>query len=262
MIGIENSRVLCELPGNYDIAFTPNSPAAAELVSLLADNMGMALDCPVTDLNSTLENDTFERKQFVGMPFDSVEAMDTYVIQSINSSSIFMGLIFDDGWKNTDNLPAKLHYTLRPPAAPRIEQSSQYGGVSGWLTNLLFPTMPPSDGPRDRDDQHGGKPYYYQEGFVTAQHLLDLNFLKWHAANLDIAFSEEDYNLGFQRFPFPPYPSDPFILSISRSIPFIILICFIYLGMQTSKSVAVEKDSGLKVNYYCMLTNCCNLHKN
>jgi len=74
-----------------------------------------------------------------------------------------------------------------------------------------------------------------------------MNFLKLKSEELEIDFSEDDFDVKLRRFPFPPYPSDPFILSISRSIPFIVLICFVYLGMQTAKAVAIEKDSGLKV---------------
>ena len=116
-----------------------------------------------------------------------------------------------------------------------------------YAKNNLFLTTPPADGPRGRDSNNGGKPYYFEEGFLTAQHFLNTEFIKMKSEISGEPFDENSVTAELQRFPFAPYPSDPFILSISRSIPFIILICFIYLGMQTAKSVAVEKDSGLKV---------------
>ena len=120
--------------------------------------------------------------------------------------------------------------------------------LQNWVTSFKpFWTTPPADGPRGRDYNNGGKPLYYEEGFVTAQHFLNYEFMKLKATSNGQTFDENSVTSTLQRFPFAPYPSDPFILSISRSIPFIILICFIYLGMQTAKSVAVEKDSGLKV---------------
>lgn len=56
----------------------------------------------------------------------------------------------------------------------------------------------------------------------------------------------DDFEVSLQRFPYPPYPEDPFMNGISRNLPFIILLCFIYLGQQTAKSVAIEKESGMK----------------
>ena len=289
IIDMHNSGRLCEVTAIFDIAYTPNSPAAKTLVSKLAQDMETALKCPVLDAGSTADiiknrlfngtlndvlndglfnaslidlhqtdppvfigkfyddyKDLFRTKFFRAKPFDSVSAMDDYIINYSNSTQVFVGLIFADSWKDAETLPNNLDYQLRPPAAPRSEQSgSGLGSAAGWLTNLLFPTSP-GVGPRDKRDKHAGKPHYYEEGFVTAQHLLDINFLKLKSLETNISFSTDDFTLQMQRFPYPPYPSDPYIEGISRNLPFIVLLCFIYLGQQTAKSVSIERDTGLK----------------
>ena len=303
-IDLRNSYPLCDVKGNYDIAFTPDSSAAMSLVSELAKDMQKAVNCPIlpieniteiidqrmrdlqnitanlnnpainlsprnfTNFNSTNFNwtslgnrtdlsqvrslyedfsDLFEAKIFTPMPFDSMEDMNTYIVENSNSTNVFMGLLFADSWKNATTFPNNLDYSLRPPAAPRSEQSSSgFASASGWVTNLLFPTRPASDGPRSRNSKVGGKPHYYQEGFLTAQHRIDINFLKVKSNELGVNFSEYGYQTNFQRFSYPPYPSDPYINLIGRNLPFIILLWFMYLAAQTAKSVAIEKDTGLK----------------
>ena len=267
-IDLRNSYPLCAVKGNYDIAFTPDSPAAMSLVSELAKDMQRAVIClPIedpainlspgnfTDFNSTTFNGTsmensmfgnFESKTFTPMPFDSMEDMNTYILHNSNSTNVFMGLLFADSWKNATTFPNNLDYSLRPPAAPRSEQSSSgFASAFGWVTNLLFPIRP-EVGPRSRRSKAGGKPDYYSEGFLTAQHRLDINFLKVKSNELGVNFSEYGYQTNFQRFSYPPYPSDPYINLIGRNLPFIILLWFMYLAAQTAKSVAIEKDTGLK----------------
>ena len=56
--------------------------------------------------------------------------MNNYIIQSPNSSAVFLGVVFDQDWANTDKIPNTLHYQLRPPAAPRSEQDNTFGGVA------------------------------------------------------------------------------------------------------------------------------------
>ena len=95
----------------------------------------------------------FRELKFTPKSFDSVEDMEEYIKDSPNATNVFMGVTFGTEWENATLIPDDLVYSLRPPAAPRSEQSSDgFGSASGWLTNLLFPTRPTSDGPRSRRD--------------------------------------------------------------------------------------------------------------
>ena len=54
------------------------------------------------------------------------------------------------------------------------------------------------------------------------------------------------YRLQFERFPFPPYSDDEFIVAISQQLPLVILLSFVYIGVQAAKNIAIEKESRLK----------------
>ena len=54
------------------------------------------------------------------------------------------------------------------------------------------------------------------------------------------------YQLQFERFPFPPYSDDEFIVAISQQLPLVILLSFVYIGVQAAKNIAIEKESRLK----------------
>ena len=271
----DGSRSVCTVPGDMSIAYTPNSEAASRIVTRLAASMSFTVFClggsnftyanltssfnqgsmndvlnnPVAFFEFLQDNNvTYDQKRFQGQAFDSVGELEDYVINDPAAKQVFMGLVFDDSWRNTTALPDTLTYALRPPAAPRVEQeSSGLSAASGWLTNLLFPTRPSSNGPRSGSGKAGGKPHYLTEGFLTAQHFLDTEFLRMKAEEEGIPFpATAAIDMTFERFPYPPYPKDPYISGIGSNLPFIILLCFIYLGQQTAKSVAIEKDSGLK----------------
>ena len=87
---------------------------------------------------------------------------------------------------------------------------------------------------------------YYAEGFITAQHLIDINYLKLKGAENNMSFPSNNFNLRLQRFPYPAYYRDQFMIILAQFLPFLVLLCFIYLGQQAAKRVAVEKENGLK----------------
>ena len=94
----------------------------------------------------------------------------------------------------------------------------------------------------------GYGPKYHEEGFLTLQHLIDINFMRILAAENDVdSFNETNFSVANQRFPYPPYVSDEFIPTLSQNLPTIILLCLIYLAQQVAKFVVVEKETGLKV---------------
>ena len=41
-----SNNLLCDVEGDFDIAFTPNSPVTSQLISLLANDMYNSFRCP------------------------------------------------------------------------------------------------------------------------------------------------------------------------------------------------------------------------
>jgi len=50
-----------------------------------------------------------------------------------------------------------------------------------------------------------------------------------------------------QRFPFPPYVDDYFVLVIQQQFPFIVMLSFIFCAMQIVRDLVYEKERRLKV---------------
>jgi len=50
-----------------------------------------------------------------------------------------------------------------------------------------------------------------------------------------------------QRFPYPPYADDKFVLVIQQQLPFIVMLSFIFCAMQIVRDLVYEKERCLKV---------------
>ena len=70
-IGLNDSWVLCGDVKDYEIAYTPNTALTVDLVEELSKKMAGGVRCPFTSGHRT----------FTGRPFETVEAMNEYVIQ-------------------------------------------------------------------------------------------------------------------------------------------------------------------------------------
>ena len=181
------------------------------------------------------------------------------MIDGGNSSRVFYGVNFkNEEWtENGSDLPKKLDYALRPISSPRSENDVQgkyttlmaciqFLGRSGWLTNILYSQRPASNGPSAQNKQAGGKPFYYEELFLDLQKFIDYIYIYRAAEQEGTDFSLDDYEQKYERMPYPPYSDDDFIIAINQNLPLVILLSFIYIGQQTAKNVAIEKESRLK----------------
>lgn len=84
---------------------------------------------------------------------------------------------------------------------------------------------------------------YMSEGFLTLQHQINVGLIR----ALDPNVSEHSLHVQLQRFPYPPYLDDNFVLVIQQQLPSIILISFIFSALQIVKEVVHEKEHKLKV---------------
>ena len=83
-------------------------------------------------------------------------------------------------------------------------------------------------------------------GFLTLQRAVDFAIL----ATLNQTFNASNVDLELQRFPFPPYKADNFVLVIQVWFPFLLVISYIFAAINTVKNIVYEKEKGLKVRIF------------
>ena len=180
--------------------------------------------------------------KFFPLGFATPEDLGKFVtVETNNTNKIFAAVEFHDTGLESGNF----NYSLRPTSVPRSEVFEKIKGYKGWITNILWPARANlKKDPfwaRGSDPAKGGKPHYYQEGFVQAQHFLDLNFIKLLGEKRNTTVDIEGAEFRFQRFPHPKFLNDDFISAIEQQLPFVIMLCFLYFGQQAAKGTVVLK---------------------
>lgn len=118
--------------------------------------------------------------------------------------------------------------------------------IFNWHTNLLYPLFS-TGGPRSRDDDYGGMPFYFQEGFLAVQDAIARSFTQLKC----IEEKEKCENgtlpaIKMQRYPYPPYIYDVLLQGLESIVSFFILLSFIYPTINTVRFIAIEKERQLK----------------
>ena len=82
-----------------------------------------------------------------------------------------------------------------------------------------------------------------REGFLTLQHAIDEGIVQ----ALDPSAPQENVSVLMQRYPYPPYVEDFFIVALQSYLPLLILLSFIVTAPSIVKDIVIEKESRLKV---------------
>ena len=144
-----------------------------------------------------------------------------------------------------------LNYKLRFPFAPRFSNADVLQPFRKWNTQFTFPLFQ-KHGPRMADDNEGGNPGYYEEGFLAIQHAIAVTITNELAKKLPDSrkvirdINRFEKNVQMSRFPYPPYIDDIFIFTLNFFLPIILLLCFIYPVVNLSKNLVIEKERRLK----------------
>lgn len=115
--------------------------------------------------------------------------------------------------------------------------------IFNWHTNLLYPLFS-TGGPRSRDEDYGGMPFYVQEGFLPIQDAIARSFIQMKC-NGDCENSTLP-GIRMQRYPYPPYIFDVLLQGLETIVSFFILLSFIYPTINTVRFIAIEKERQLK----------------
>ena len=82
-----------------------------------------------------------------------------------------------------------------------------------------------------------------QEGFLELQNALDQAIMQELSPNHSMTLLSPNLN----RFPYPPYNNDLFILVLQNQFPFIVMLSFVFSALQIVKDIVHEKERRLKV---------------
>jgi len=87
---------------------------------------------------------------------------------------------------------------------------------------------------------------YLEEGFLALQQAIDYALIEFVSAN-NATLNISEVTVQLQRFPFPPYVRDSFVLVIQQQLPFVVMLSFILCAMQIVRDLVYEKERRLKV---------------
>ncbi|XP_037937486.1 ATP-binding cassette sub-family A member 3-like [Teleopsis dalmanni] len=194
-----------------ELHYSPENPILEKIIQLTTE---------------TLNISTYKGHQ-------NAAALENY----LTKANYFAGIQFEDSLSQITEYPKQISFAIRFPSELRtISLSIDFT----WLTNSLFMPIDLS-GPRGVDDADGGVPVgYIREGFLPLQNALSLAYIKLASG------AESLPEIIMQRFPYPDYIYDPLLQGITTLIPTIVLLCFIYSAINTTKNVTMEKEKQLK----------------
>uniref|UniRef100_A0A8C9F1E8 ATP binding cassette subfamily A member 3 n=1 Tax=Pavo cristatus TaxID=9049 RepID=A0A8C9F1E8_PAVCR len=91
------------------------------------------------------------------------------------------------------------------------------------------------------------QPGYIREGFLAVQHAVDRAIMQYHT-NSSATSLLENVTVVVQRFPYPSYVNDLFVLAIQNQLPLLLMLSFTYTSLNIVRAVVHEKEKKLKVS--------------
>ncbi|XP_075928260.1 phospholipid-transporting ATPase ABCA3 isoform X2 [Petromyzon marinus] len=209
-----------------------------------------------TPANVTAVHDIAERVHraasgtLAALPFDSEAELLAFIkADNRSAENVLAAMVFENRFTRADDpLPEKVTYSLRFKYSPRnapLDEQSQLNPNrdNDWITIFLFPLFQ-LPGPRERHMKDGGTPGYYREGFLATQRFIDEAITAAAAERLGSAAPRTAVEV--QRFPYPPYRDDIFILAIQTQLPLLLMLSFVYTALNIVRTLVHEKESKLK----------------
>ncbi len=187
------------------------------------------------------------------VPFGSEKDMVTTILndeeKGATSWKFIGGVVFQNDVDVKD-----VSYKIRLASSLRNGRQAKkrlaFGNAGeNWHTKTVFPLTFGGLGPRSNTSASGGPPDYYREGFLGIQHAVDIALTVYQSDNLTKEKLLKKFNVKMQRFPYPKYIKDPFVIAIQISLPLLIMLSLVYTALLTVKGIVYEKERKLKVRY-------------
>ncbi|NWT69367.1 ABCA3 protein, partial [Prunella himalayana] len=92
---------------------------------------------------------------------------------------------------------------------------------------------------------------YLREGFLAVQHAVDRAIMQYHAGASSASLLD-NITVVVQRFPFPAYVNDLFLLAIQNQLPLLLMLSFTYTSLNIVRAIVHEKEKKLKEYMHMM----------
>ena len=148
--------------------------------------------------------------------------------------------------------PTRHNYQTGFQARMRSSMEDEHEIGRNWVTNQVLMPMQmsiPRSAFRPTSWCTGGRPYYYNEGFLSIQRALDKSYIDLITEN-DTNFNSSkftEYNHAFLKIlPYGPYNNDVYPTILQSFIVFMIMTSYIRLAFNVAKNVVTEKETKIK----------------
>ncbi|XP_066292809.1 phospholipid-transporting ATPase ABCA3-like isoform X1 [Branchiostoma lanceolatum] len=223
-----------DLFGPWEVAYSPNNTAVKTVMDIVAARLQVQV--------RGFKNETF---------------LETYVHNAMEKEAelqtkVLGGVAFINNFPDETTIPDDIIYKIRLRYSPRAGNEgpmvNMFNQDKDWKTQYMFKFLQ-TVGPRNKDDVEGGSPGYYREGFLAIQHTVDISLAEARGANTS------SIDIRMQRFPYPPYVDDRFVLVIQQQLGQVLMLSFVYTVLNIVKILVHEKERKLKESMKMMGLN-------
>ncbi|XP_076053842.1 phospholipid-transporting ATPase ABCA3-like isoform X2 [Oratosquilla oratoria] len=217
----------------WPIAYTPNNTAVTEVMKIVAD----LLYVDIIGYGFATEEEMVQKLTTIS---EDVKKSSTFSFYGVED--VLGGIVFTSPFPKNDTFPDKIEYKIRLKGTPRHgKKHIPFAPPPQWLTQVSYPLFQ-VPGPRGRNDNTGGIPGYYDEGFLALQHTIDMAIAEYISGKTPQDWSAVE----LQRMPYPSFIDDKYLVALQAWLPLILLLSYIYPAINIVKSVVHEKEKRLK----------------
>ncbi|CAG7836615.1 unnamed protein product [Allacma fusca] len=217
------------------LLYTPSNPKTDAIMEMVLKNFFQG-----EDFNYTIKG--FARENQMVEAYLKGRDKDEDVF---SRGPVLAGIVFQK--IGPKKIPSQIKYALRFPSYQRTNYSEftdRTNCRAAWFTENIYPILRFS-GPRSKDNQYGGFPGYFEEGFLYLQHALDNSITRLLLNETQV---QEYTNSSFrmQRFPYPPYAHDKYLVVSLVWTPYLFGVAYIYSIMNLTRLIIHEKVTRIK----------------
>jgi len=206
------------------IAFSPNTSDVRQVMDMVKKQLSLLLV-------------PFQNEEDMVKALVSIEGKG----EKPSNVKVLGGIAFNTSLNHGD-----IVYKIRLSSKSRTKEKNSKRGFgtdpsASWNTQFTFPVFE-IPGPRKRNATHGGPPFYFEEGFLSIQHAVDVAIIKYKAK-----IDKLNATVSVKRFPYPDYIHDNFVLVIQSSLPLLLMLSLVFTALNIVRDVVYEKEKKLKV---------------